>query len=72
LFHTTETNGDVFDPFPDTPVCDKARDKDGFGLDANDCKAAGADNLMFPTTNASASELTADQVALIRDAMILQ
>jgi hypothetical protein len=72
LFHTTETNGDVFDPFPDTPVCDRTRDKDGSGLDASDCEDAGADNLMFPTTNASASKLTADQAALVRAAMILQ
>lgn len=72
LFHTTETNGEVFDPFPDTPACDRARDKDGFGLDASDCQAAGADNLMFPTTSASASNLTADQAALVREALILQ
>jgi hypothetical protein len=72
LFHTTETNGDVFDPFPDTPVCDRARDKDGLGLDASDCEGAGADNLMFPTSNANASKLTADQAALVREAMILQ
>lgn len=72
LFHTTEVNGDVFDPLPDTPVCDRSRDANRTGLDAEDCEGAGADNLMFPTTNASASKLTADQVALIRSALILQ
>jgi hypothetical protein len=68
LFHTTETNGDVFDPLPDTPVCDAGSS----GLDAARCQGKGADNLMFPTTNASASNLTEDQAAVIRRAMVLQ
>lgn len=72
LFHTTEVNGDVIDPLPDTPVCDRSRDQDETGLDAEDCEGAGADNLMFPTTNASASKLTEDQATVIRSAMILQ
>jgi hypothetical protein len=72
LFHTTEVDGDVFDPLPDTPVCDRSRDRDRSGLDADDCAGAGADNLMFPTTNASAANLTEDQAAVIRNALILQ
>jgi hypothetical protein len=72
LFHTTETNGDVFDPLPDTPACDLGRDARGDGLDANDCEGAGADNLMFPTTNASAAKLSDDQAAVLRRAMVLQ
>jgi hypothetical protein len=68
LFHTTEVNGDVFDPLPDTPVCDAGP----AGLDAASCQAKGADNLMFPTTNASASNLTEDQATVLRRAMILQ
>jgi hypothetical protein len=68
LFHTTETNGDVFDPLPDTPACDVGP----AGLDVASCQGKGADNLMFPTTNASASNLTEDQATVIRRAMILQ
>lgn len=72
LFHTTESNGDVFDPLPDTPTCARERDVNRDGLDPSECEGAGADNLMFPTTNASAAELTEDQRAVLRRAMILQ
>lgn len=66
LFHTTEVNGEVFDPLPDTPVCPKER------LEADDCAELGADNLMFPTTSANAATLTDDQITVIRRALILQ
>lgn len=72
LFHTVERNGQVFDPLPDTPACERSRDRDANGLDANDCEGAGADNLMFPTANATASQLTPDQAAVLRRAMVLR
>ncbi|HKP62461.1 MAG TPA: M43 family zinc metalloprotease [Polyangiales bacterium] len=72
LFHTTERDGEVFDPFPDTPSCDKQRDRNGNGLEASECQGAGADNLMFPSTDAEAARLTEQQTAQLRAAMILR
>ncbi len=72
LFHTVEMNGNVFDALLDTPVCETSRDRDRDGLDARDCEGAGADNLMFPTTDATASNLTPDQAEVLRRAMLLQ
>jgi hypothetical protein len=71
LFHTTERNGEVFDPFPDTPSCSIERDRNGNGLDASECQDAGADNLMFPSTDADAATLSEQQIAQLRAAMIL-
>lgn len=48
LFHTTEINGAVLDPFPDTPVCPRTRDLNQDGvLSAEECAEDGGDNLMF-------------------------
>jgi hypothetical protein len=70
LFHTSEVDGTAFDPLPDTPVC---HDSDGNGsLDARECAAKGGDNLMFPTSDASDSRLTPDQIAVLQRALILQ
>jgi hypothetical protein len=70
LFHTSEVDGMTFDPLPDTPVC---HDSDGNGsLDARECAAKGGDNLMFPTSDASDSRLTPDQIAVLQRALVLQ
>ena len=71
LFHTTETDGTVFDSLPDTPVCPIENDADGKGLRADDCSALGEENLMFPTSDATGITLTPDQQVVIKRAMIL-
>jgi hypothetical protein len=72
LFHTTETNGVVFDPLPDTPSCPLSQDENHDGsLDAAECAAHGGDNLMFPTSDAG-DTLSADQRDVLRQALILQ
>jgi hypothetical protein len=72
LFHTTERNGEVFDAFSDTPSCSPERDGDANGLDASECQEAGADNLMFPSTDAAAAHLSEQQSTQLRAAMVLQ
>ncbi|HKU38891.1 MAG TPA: hypothetical protein VJR89_12110 [Polyangiales bacterium] len=72
LFHTTERDGTTFDPFDDTPSCELDRDRNGNGLEASECQGAGADNLMFPTLDPAAFELSPQQIAQLRAAMILQ
>jgi hypothetical protein len=48
LFHTSEADGSVIDPLPDTPECRIDRDTNGDGLLAPDeCASAGSTNLMF-------------------------
>lgn len=72
LFHTTEPNGVVFDPLPDTPACPLAQDRNGSGsLDAEECAAHGGDNLMFSTSDAG-DALTTEQCEVLRRALILQ
>jgi hypothetical protein len=71
LFHTTELDGLVVEPLPDTPVCPIARDKDHNGsLDAAECAADGGDNLLFPTTEAG-TRLTKEQCEVMQRALIL-
>ena len=72
LFHTTERNGLVFDPLPDTPACPVDNDVNGGGLTASECIGAGAENLMFPSTDATASVLSDDQIDVMSGALILQ
>jgi len=72
LFHTSEPDGLVVDALPDTPSCSLAQDSDGSGsLDALECAAHGGDNLMFSTSDAG-TQLTAQQRAVLRAALILQ
>ena len=72
LFHTSEVDGLVVDPLPDTPACTLAQDRDRSGsLDAQECAAHGGDNLMFSTSDAG-TRLTEEQSALLRAALILQ
>jgi hypothetical protein len=71
LFHTTETNGLVFDPLDDTASCPLERDKNHNGaLDARECAAYAGDNLMFPTSDAG-DRLTPEQCEILRNALIL-
>jgi hypothetical protein len=72
LFHTSEVDGLVIDPLPDTPACTLAEDRDGSrSLDARECAAHGGDNLMFSTSDAG-SGLTQQQAELLQKALILQ
>jgi hypothetical protein len=61
LFHTTELDGIVIDPLPDTDSCAPTRADDG-------CTG----NLMFPTTDATSTTLTEDQREVLRSAIVLQ
>jgi len=48
LFHTTEADGSIVEPLPDTPRCPPARDADGDGyVIPAECADAGGYNLMF-------------------------
>jgi hypothetical protein len=52
LFHTTEADGQSFDPLSDTPTCDRSTyDRDGDGmLTAAECRNVDGENLMFWTS----------------------
>jgi predicted outer membrane repeat protein len=64
LFHTTESAGIAFDPLPDTPECAAVpndTNHDGI-VDAQECAALDATNLMFWTGGAAAQPiLTSNQ-----------
>ncbi|NOY90555.1 MAG: hypothetical protein GXP55_05040 [Deltaproteobacteria bacterium] len=48
LWHTTELDGTIWEPLPDTPRCPLSRDADGDGyLTADECAGRGGFNLMF-------------------------
>ncbi len=48
LFHTTESNGALSDPLPDTPECGIENDQNGDGkVTGPECRGKGAENLMF-------------------------
>ena len=72
LFHTSEMQGWVLDPLPDTPECRGERDEDGNGiLTVEECLGFGADNLMFWALGGG-SAITEDQTAVLRSAPILR
>jgi hypothetical protein len=72
LFHTSEQAGFVLDPLPDTPECRLDRDSDGDGmLSIDECRDFGADNLMFWAIGGG-TDITADQKAVLRSALILR
>jgi hypothetical protein len=71
LFHTSESDGCVREVLADTPVCSASHDEGGDGLDAADCAAHGADNLMFWAKTAGTA-LTPEQIDVLRSAPILQ
>lgn len=71
LFHTTESDGFVFEPLSDTPSCPRDRDLDQDGtLRADECRAHDADNLMF--WDGAGDALSAQQVALLRRSLVLR
>jgi len=50
LFHTTESDGNLKDPLPDTPECGIENDQNGDGkVTGPECRDKGAANLMFWT-----------------------
>jgi len=64
LFHTTEVDGMVIEPLPDTPTCGFDRDADGDGiLLPEECAGAGAMNLLFWA--AAGEALSGDQRRVI-------
>lgn len=72
LFHTTESNGSVWEPLSDTPECRPDRDLDGDGtLTVAECEGAGADNLMF-WARTDATSLTDEQRRILAQAPLLQ
>lgn len=72
LFHTSEHDGTVLDPLGDTAACTLEDDRDGDGrLDANECAAHGADNLMF-WADAGGTALSEEQALILRRALVLQ
>jgi len=71
LIHTSEADGLVVEPLPDTPECPVDRDSDGDGfLLPAECAGAGADNLMFWA--ASGDSMSADQAAVVRTSPALR
>ena len=70
LFHTSEVDGLILEPLPDTPECDYHHDADGDGyVLPEECEDAGADNLMFWA--ASGDTLSAQQGDVIRRMPVL-
>lgn len=62
LFHTTEAEGNAFDPLSDTPECTIASDRNRDGIvDYDECKGKGRENLMFWAAGDDAEQLSADQ-----------
>ncbi|HBQ16843.1 MAG TPA: hypothetical protein DEF51_38825, partial [Myxococcales bacterium] len=71
LFHTSEIDGQVNDPFPDTEECRIARDRDGDGfLLPSECRGAGADLLMFWA--AQAGRISPQQSTVMRRAYFVR
>ncbi len=58
LFHTTESNGTLFDILSDTPECHAStQDNDSSGsVTAEECEGYGAENLMFWTSWTTSSQ----------------
>lgn len=71
LFHTTERDGALLEPLPDTPRCELARDADGDEhLSADECDGQGAGNVMF--WDAAGDTLTPQQAEVMQQAWILR
>jgi hypothetical protein len=72
LFHTSEMEGAVLDPLPDTAECRIDRDQDGDGiLTVQECTGYGADNLMFWAAGGG-TRISGQQASVLRAALILQ
>ena len=71
LFHTSESDGFALEPLSDTPLCGAAQDSDLDGvLRAGECRAHGADNLMF--WEGFGDVLSAQQVELLQRSLLLR
>ncbi|MCB9592007.1 MAG: hypothetical protein H6719_04680 [Sandaracinaceae bacterium] len=71
LFHTSELDGRVAEPLPDTPECRTDRDVDGDGyLLPMECRGTGAENLMFWA--GSGGEISAQQAQIMRRAYFVE
>ncbi|HEY8426818.1 MAG TPA: hypothetical protein VIL20_00525, partial [Sandaracinaceae bacterium] len=71
LFHSSEFDGTVSDPFPDTPECRADRDANGDGFVApEECFDAGAENLMFWA--GTGTSLSPQQGELMRRALFVR
>ncbi len=72
LFHTSELDGTLLDPFDDTPSCGPDRDANGDGmLLPDECVGAGADNVMFWAAM-DARTFSPSQRALVQRALLLR
>lgn len=74
LFHTTESDGEVFDAISDTPECpSKTFDKNGDGLVTfAECNGRDAFNLMFWEGTANAPTLTSTQRNVLQNAVLVR
>ena len=75
LFHTTESNGTVFDPLDDTPECPISNALFSFfGVQPSDCEELDGTNLMFWTGSETIdqSTLTPNQVHIVNYSPIAQ
>ncbi len=71
LFHTSELDGAVNDPHPDTPECRLDRDTDGdLMLLPSECRGAGAENVMFWA--GTGPVLSTQQAEIMRRAYFVQ
>ena len=71
LFHTSELDGSVNDPLPDTPECRADRDTDGDGfLMFEECRGTGAENVMFWA--GQSPTLSPQQGTIMRRAMFVR
>jgi hypothetical protein len=62
LWHTSESNGQMFDPLSDTPECPASRDANGDSkVTSSECVGYGADYLMFWQAGPTASTLSGNQ-----------
>lgn len=62
LFHTTEAEGNAFDPLADTPECATSADRNNDGIvDYGECGGKGSENLMFWAAGDDAEVVTGDQ-----------
>lgn len=69
LFHTSEQNGSLHDPIPDTPECVDDWNGDGL-LSVEECEDKDAGNLMFWSTNLSADLSTGQKYVIHRNASL--
>lgn len=69
LFHTTESDGSVFEPLEDTPSCTTDPNGDGF-FEPSECPIAG-ENIMF-WGPVMATSLSAEQREVMQNALLVR